>query len=167
MVWDEAPGVKNAWVPASAGMSGEGFTDQTFMHRAIEVAARNLGLTAPNPVVGCVLVKDGVVIAEAATAPGGRPHAEEQALAQAGEGARGATAYVTLEPCGARSIPGGVSCAERLSQAQVARVVIACDDPSPYASGRGLERLAEAGVPVTLGVLADEAAHLCAPEARL
>jgi diaminohydroxyphosphoribosylaminopyrimidine deaminase/5-amino-6-(5-phosphoribosylamino)uracil reductase len=162
LVWDEAPGVKNAWVPASGGMSGEAFRDEDFMRRAIAVAAKNLGLTAPNPVVGCVLVKNGAVIAEAATAPGGRPHAEEQALAQAGEGARGAVAYVTLEPCGARSIPGAVSCAERLSQAQVARVVIACEDPSPYASGRGIERLAAAGVPVQLGVLADDAAHLCA-----
>jgi diaminohydroxyphosphoribosylaminopyrimidine deaminase/5-amino-6-(5-phosphoribosylamino)uracil reductase len=136
------------------------------MRRAIAAAAKNLGLTAPNPVVGCTIVKGGHVIAEAATAAGGRPHAEEQALAAAGEGARGAVAYVTLEPCGARSIPGAVSCAERLTQAGVARVVIACDDPSPYASGRGLERLAAAGVPVRLGVLSEEAAHLCAPEAR-
>ena len=135
--------------------------DETWMRLAIEVARRNLGLTAPNPVVGCVLVKDGRVLAEAATAPGGRPHAEEQALAAAGEAARGATAYVTLEPCGARS-GGGASCAERLAEAGVATVVVACDDPSPYASGRGIERLAEAGVPVRLGMLADEARTLVA-----
>jgi diaminohydroxyphosphoribosylaminopyrimidine deaminase/5-amino-6-(5-phosphoribosylamino)uracil reductase len=134
--------------------------DEAFMRRAIEVARASLGLTAPNPAVGCVLVSAGEVIAEASTAPGGRPHAEEQALAAAGEAARGATAYVTLEPCGARSVPGAVSCAERLAAAGVARVVIACDDPSPYASGRGLERLAAAGIPVRLGVLSTEAGFL-------
>ena len=131
------------------------------MRRAIAVARANHGLTAPNPSVGCVLVREGVVLAEAATAPGGRPHAEEQALAAAGEEVRGATAYVTLEPCGARS-NGGASCAERLARAGLARVVGACADPSPYASGRGLERLAQAGVPVELGLLAEEAAPLVA-----
>ncbi len=129
-------------------------SDEAFMHRAITVALTNLGKTAPNPVVGCVLVKDGIVLAEAATAPGGRPHAEEQALE--GIDARGATAYVTLEPCGARS-SGGLSCSERLIGAGVARVVIACDDPSPFASGQGRERLVAAGVAVDCGLLAREA----------
>lgn len=127
-----------------------------FMRRAIAAARPRVGLTAPNPAVGCVLVRDGVVIAEAATAPGGRPHAEEQALARAGQGARGADAYVTLEPCGARST-GGPSCAERLIGAGVVRVVAACADASPYASGRGLARLRAAGVIVETGLLADEA----------
>ncbi|MBU2116410.1 MAG: bifunctional diaminohydroxyphosphoribosylaminopyrimidine deaminase/5-amino-6-(5-phosphoribosylamino)uracil reductase RibD [Alphaproteobacteria bacterium] len=126
------------------------------MRAAIAAAKVNLGLTAPNPVVGCVLVKDGEILASGATAPGGRPHAEDQALAKAGEAARGATAYVTLEPCGARS-SGGTSCSELLVRAGVARVVVACDDPSPFASGRGSERLIGAGVSVETGLLADEA----------
>ena len=131
------------------------------MRRAVAVARTTFGQTFPNPTVGCVLIKDGAVIAEAATAPGGRPHAEEQALQAAGEAARGATVYVTLEPCGARS-SGAPSCAERLAAAGVARVVVACEDPSPFASGQGLERLTAAGVPVTTGVLAAEAAPLVA-----
>jgi diaminohydroxyphosphoribosylaminopyrimidine deaminase/5-amino-6-(5-phosphoribosylamino)uracil reductase len=130
-----------------------------FMRRAIVLAAQNVGLTGDNPSVGCVLVKDGVVLAEAVTAPGGRPHAEEQALAAAGGAARGATAYVTLEPCGARS-SGAPSCAQRLAEAGVVRVVVACEDPSTYASGQGDERLRAAGVAVETGLLADEAAYL-------
>ena len=135
--------------------------DEAFMRRAIALAARNVGLTGENPSVGCVLVKDGSVIAEAVTAPGGRPHAEEQALAEAGEGARGAVAYVTLEPCGARST-GAASCAERLARGGVVRVVIACADPSKFAAGQGAERLAAAGVLVETGLLAAEAAALYA-----
>lgn len=124
------------------------------MRRAIAVALTNLGLTAPNPVVGCVIVRDGVILAEAATAPGGRPHAEEQALDHID--ARGATAYVTLEPCGARS-SDTPSCSQRLVTAGVARVVYACEDPSPLASGQGSERLIEAGVLVERGLLSQEA----------
>ena len=131
--------------------------DLTYMRRAIALATLNVGLTADNPSVGCVIVADGVVVGQGATAPGGRPHAEEQALAQAGEAARGATAYVTLEPCGARS-KGGKSCSELLAAAGVARVVAACEDASPYASGQGAERLIAAGIPVELGLLAAEAA---------
>lgn len=131
------------------------------MRRAIALARANHGSTAPNPSVGCVLVKGGLVLAEAATAPGGRPHAEEQALAAAGEAARGATAYVTLEPCGERS-SGTASCSARLVAAGVARVAIACEDPSPYASGRGTERLIAAGISVSTGLLADEAGPLYA-----
>jgi diaminohydroxyphosphoribosylaminopyrimidine deaminase/5-amino-6-(5-phosphoribosylamino)uracil reductase len=133
--------------------------DAGFMQRAIELAAQNVGLTGDNPSVGCVLVKDGAILAEAATAPGGRPHAEEQALQAAGASARGAVAYVTLEPCGARS-SGAPSCAQRLAAAGVARVVIACEDASKYASGQGAERLAAAGVPVEMGLLADAAIFL-------
>jgi len=131
--------------------------DIEHMERAIAVARTNVGKTAPNPCVGCVIVADGEVIAQAATAPGGRPHAEEQALQAAGARAKGATAYVTLEPCGARST-GGLSCSERLLAAGIARVVIACEDTSPYASGQGGERLRAAGVPVEIGLLAEEAA---------
>ena len=130
-------------------------SDLEFMQRAIEVARANVGRTAPNPCVGCVIVRDGEVIAEARTAEGGRPHAEEQALA--GIDARGATAYVTLEPCGARSA-GGASCSERLIEAGVSRVVFACEDASPYAAGQGAERLRAAGIVVEIGLLAREAA---------
>lgn len=129
-------------------------SDAHFMRRAIAVALTNLGKTAPNPVVGCVIVRGGEVLAEAATAPGGRPHAEEQALE--GVDARGATAYVTLEPCGARS-SNTPSCSQRLVAAGVARVVYACEDPSPLASGQGYERLVGAGVTVERGLLAAEA----------
>lgn len=135
--------------------------DAAFMRRAIALAAQNVGRTGDNPSVGCVLVKDGVVIAEAATAPGGRPHAEEQALEAAGEAARGAVAFVTLEPCGARS-SGQASCAERLARAGVARVVVACEDASKFASGQGEARLRQAGVPIETGLLAEEAEPLYA-----
>jgi pyrimidine deaminase RibD-like protein len=126
------------------------------MRRAIALARAQVGLTGENPAVGCVIVSPGgVVVGEGATARGGRPHAEEIALDLAGAAASGATAYVTLEPCGARS-SGAVACADRLVAAGVARVHVACRDPSPYAAGRGLERLAAAGL------LADEAAFLYA-----
>jgi diaminohydroxyphosphoribosylaminopyrimidine deaminase/5-amino-6-(5-phosphoribosylamino)uracil reductase len=135
--------------------------DKTWMRRAIELARANVGLTADNPSVGCVIVKDGVVLGEAVTAPGGRPHAEEQALRIAGPGVRGATAYVTLEPCGERS-SGALSCSELLVAADVGRVVVAAADSSPLASGRGVLRLRDAGIVTDLGLLSDEAAALYA-----
>jgi diaminohydroxyphosphoribosylaminopyrimidine deaminase/5-amino-6-(5-phosphoribosylamino)uracil reductase len=135
--------------------------DQTWMRRAIELARAGLGQTGDNPSVGCVIVKDGAVVGEGATATGGRPHAEELALDAAGAAAAGATAYVTLEPCGERS-SGAASCSERLARAAVARVVVACADPSALAGGRGLERMAQAGIVVDLGVAADAAAGLYA-----
>lgn len=125
---------------------------------AIDLARHRVGLTGVNPAVGCVLVRAGELLAAAVTAEGGRPHAEEQALDAAGD-ATGATAYVTLEPCGARST-GARSCAERLAEARVARVVIGASDPSPYASGRGEEQLRAAGVAIDVGVLAEEAGEL-------
>lgn len=134
-------------------------TDQEAMRRAIDLARAHMGRTWPNPSVACVIVKDGEVVAEAATADGGRPHAEEQAVPAAGDKARGSTAYVTLEPCGARS-SGRRSCAHFLVEAGVARVVVACVDPSPFASGRGVERLRQAGLEVETGLLSDEAAVL-------
>ena len=133
--------------------------DEVFMRRAIDLALKRLGRTRPNPTVGCVLVKDGKVLAEAATGEGGRPHAEEAALAAAGAQAWGSTAYVTLEPCGART-SGAPGCAERLVQAGTARVVIACEDPSALASGRGLDRLRAAGARVETGLLAEAARGL-------
>ncbi len=133
--------------------------DIAWMRRAIALAQARVGRTGTNPSVGCVIVQGGQLIAEAVTAEGGRPHAEEQALAHAGEAARGATAYVTLEPCGERS-SGAPSCAERLAVAGVARVAIACADPSPMASRRGPGRLLSAGVQVEDGLLQAEAAAL-------
>lgn len=133
--------------------------DIRFMRRAIEVAKAQMGETWPNPSVGCVIVKDGQLLSAAATAAGGRPHAEEQAVPAAGEAVKGATAYVTLEPCGARS-SGRKSCAHFLGEAGVSRVVIAALDPSPFASGRGMERLKLEGLEVQSGLLADEAAVL-------
>jgi pyrimidine deaminase RibD-like protein len=136
-------------------------TDELHMRRAIALAAAGLGATGDNPSVGCVIVRAGQVVGQGATAPGGRPHAEEQALDEAGKRALAATAYVTLEPCGARSA-GAPSCSERLAAAGVARVVIACEDASRFASGKGLERLREAGVEVTTGLLRNEALVLYA-----
>jgi diaminohydroxyphosphoribosylaminopyrimidine deaminase/5-amino-6-(5-phosphoribosylamino)uracil reductase len=106
-----------------------------------------------------VIVKNNAVIGEGATGGGGRPHAEEIALAAAGEEASGATVYVSLEPCAERS-SGGLSCSQRLVAAGVARVVIACDDPSVLAAGHGATRLAQAGVVVEAGLLRDEALTL-------
>jgi diaminohydroxyphosphoribosylaminopyrimidine deaminase / 5-amino-6-(5-phosphoribosylamino)uracil reductase len=133
--------------------------DARWMQRAIDLAKARMGETWPNPSVGCVIIKDGEVVAEEATAPGGRPHAEEQAVPEAGDRARGATAYVTLEPCGARS-SGRKSCSHFLTEAGVARVVVAAVDPSPFAAGRGVERLRKAGLEVETGLLSDEAAVL-------
>ncbi len=133
--------------------------DQEYMGRAIALARTHLGRTGANPSVGCVIVKDGVVVGEGVTAVGGRPHAEEQALDQAGKMAGGAVAYVTLEPCGARS-SGTPSCSQRLVASAVAEVVIACEDASVLAAGQGAERLRAAGIKVRLGVLEAEAATL-------
>jgi diaminohydroxyphosphoribosylaminopyrimidine deaminase/5-amino-6-(5-phosphoribosylamino)uracil reductase len=133
--------------------------DALFMRRAIDLALARMGETWPNPAVGCVIVRDGRVLAEAATAPGGRPHAEEQAVPAAGPDVVGATAYVTLEPCGARS-SGRASCAQFLAEAGIGRVVMAALDPSPFASGRGTERLRQAGLVVENGLMKDEAAIL-------
>ena len=136
-------------------------TDEDLMRRAIALAATHVGLTGDNPSVGCVVARDGVVLGEGVTGEGGRPHAEEQALDQAGATARGATAFVTLEPCARRSA-GGVSCSARLAAAGVARVVVACADSSVFADGAGTLRLRAAGVVVDLGLLRSEADGLYA-----
>lgn len=127
------------------------------MRAALSMARRGLGLTWPNPAVGCVLVRDGRVLGRGATAPGGRPHAEAIALAQAGE-ARGATAYVTLEPCAhhGKTPP----CAQALIDAGIARLICPLSDPDPRVAGRGFSMLREAGVSVEIGLLADEARAL-------
>lgn len=124
------------------------------MRRALALAAAGVGRTGENPAVGCVIVRDGVVLGEARTGDGGRPHAEEQALA--GIDARGATAYVTLEPCAQRSA-GGTACSDLLLRAGVARVVVSAADPHPLANGAGLARLRAAGVVVELGLLEADA----------
>lgn len=132
--------------------------DSRFMAAAIRLSRKHLGLTATNPSVGTLVVRDGVIIGRGVTAIGGRPHAETEALNEAGEGARGATAYVTLEPCAhhGRTPP----CAEALVAAGIARVVGAAADPDPRVSGRGYAILRNAGIGVAEGVLADEAADL-------
>lgn len=126
------------------------------MRRAIAAARGMLGRTWPNPAVGCVIARGDEVLAVAATGAGGRPHAEEQALAAIGAAARGATVYISLEPCGQRS-SGASSCSERLVEAGAGRIVIASENPERLSAGRGLERLRAAGVPVEIGFLADEA----------
>lgn len=128
------------------------------MAAALALARRALGTTWPNPSVGCVIVKHGTVLARAATAPGGRPHAESQALAIAGEDARGACAYVSLEPCAHHGATP--PCAEALIEAGVARVVVACRDPDPRVSGRGLAMLRAAGITVVEGPGAATARYL-------
>jgi pyrimidine deaminase RibD-like protein len=133
--------------------------DRAMMIRAIQLATRNLGKTGDNPSVGCVIVLDGRVVGEGATAPGGRPHAEELALGHAGDQARGAVAYVTLEPCARRS-SNHVSCSQRLIAAGVKQVFIACSDPSHMAAGAGTEAMLQAGLEVQPGVLTDEAQFL-------
>jgi diaminohydroxyphosphoribosylaminopyrimidine deaminase/5-amino-6-(5-phosphoribosylamino)uracil reductase len=139
--------------------------DRALMRRAIGLAHAQLGRTWPNPVVGCVIAKDGLVLAEAVTGPGGansagqRLHAEEQALGLAGDAARGGVAYITLEPCARRSSQRA-SCTDRLIAGGLVRVVIACEDPSPLADGAGVRRLRQAGIAVEIGLLADEAAGL-------
>lgn len=130
-------------------------TDTRHMRHALALAARGLGNTWPNPAVGCVIVSDGRVVGRGWTQPGGRPHAERMALAQAGAAARGATAYVTLEPCAhhGQSSP----CAEALVKAGIARVVSATTDPDPRVAGRGHEILRAAGIEVSEQVLERQA----------
>lgn len=128
--------------------------DKRFMAAAIRLSLRNLGRTGTNPSVGCLLVKDEIVLAAGVTDVGGRPHAERIALAEAGEGARGATAYVTLEPCShhGKTPP----CADALIAAGVARVVISVLDPDERVAGRGIAALEAAGIEVETGVLEAE-----------
>lgn len=128
------------------------------MARALQLAHRGLYTTAPNPRVGCVIVRDHAIVGEGWHERAGRPHAEICALAAAGPQARGASAYVTLEPCVHEGRTG--PCTEALIGAGVARVVAALQDPNPLVSGRGLERLHEAGIAVGAGLLEAEAREL-------
>lgn len=130
--------------------------DSRFMAAAIRLARKHQGLTGTNPSVGTIVVKDGVIVGSGVTAIGGRPHAETESLGMAGERARGATAYVTLEPCAhhGRTPP----CAEALVTAGIARIVGGASDPDPRVAGRGYAILRAGGVEVVEGVLADRAA---------
>ena len=129
--------------------------DLHFMAQALRLGRRGMGHTGENPSVGCVIVKEGEVKGLGFTQPGGRPHAETQALLLAGTQAKGATAYVTLEPCShhGKTPP----CADALIAAGISRAVIAIQDPDPRVCGNGIQRLRDAGVEVTIGTLAEEA----------
>jgi len=129
--------------------------NRRFMALALALGRRGLGRTWPNPAVGAVIVNDGVMVGRGWTQPGGRPHAEVEALRRAGGAARGATLYVTLEPCShhGKSPP----CADAIIAAGIARVVSAMEDPNPKVAGAGHARLRAAGIAVEVGVGADEA----------
>ena len=126
------------------------------MGRAIALGNSARGRTAPNPNVGCVIVKDGRVIGEGATQPGGRPHAEAVALEAAGDEAKGATLYTSLEPC-AHISERGPTCSALIAAAAIARAVIALEDPDPRTSGQGIAKLRAAGIEVAVGEGADAA----------
>lgn len=126
-------------------------TDARWLGAALALAERGVGRTSPNPSVGCIVVgADGRVAGRGWTQPGGRPHAEAMALAAAGDAARGATAYVTLEPC-AHVSPRGPACSDLLIAAKVARVVASGTDPDPRTAGAGFDRLRAAGIAVEIG----------------
>ena len=131
--------------------------DQRFMQLALSLGRRGLGRTWPNPAVGAVVVKDGVIVGRGWTQPGGRPHAEPEALRRAGEAARGATLYVTLEPCShfGKSPP----CVDAVIASGIARVVSAIEDPNPEVAGQGHAKLRAAGITVDVGLGAAEAAR--------
>lgn len=131
--------------------------DLRFMAEAVALGEAARGSSAPNPNVGCVIVSpSGKVVGRGATAPGGRPHAEQIALKQAGTRAKGATVYVTLEPC-AHDSPRGPACTDLLLQAKPTRVVMAMKDPDPRTTGKGIRRLKAAGIDVKVGVGRDRA----------
>lgn len=129
--------------------------DLRWMRAALTLSGRGLGRVWPNPAVGCVIVQAGRVVGRGWTQPGGRPHAETMALAQAGASAKGATAYVSLEPCAhhGKTPP----CCDALIAAGIARVVSPMQDPDPRVAGQGFDRMREAGIIVDVGLLADEA----------
>lgn len=130
--------------------------DRRFMELALSLGRRGQGRTWPNPAVGAVIVKDGVIVGRGWTQPGGRPHGEPEALLRAGEAARGATLYVTLEPCShfGKSPP----CADAVIAAGIKRVVAAIEDPNPEVAGQGHARLRAAGINVDVGLCAADAA---------
>ncbi len=142
-------------MPASTNATRKPSAAEGFMRRALLLAERGRGHTAPNPIVGAVIVRAGRIVGEGWHRALGRDHAEVEALAQAGRSARGATLYVTLEPCAhwGRTPP----CADALIAAGIARCVVATRDPDPRVNGRGLRKLRAAGIQVDVGLLADAA----------
>jgi diaminohydroxyphosphoribosylaminopyrimidine deaminase / 5-amino-6-(5-phosphoribosylamino)uracil reductase len=132
-------------------------TDKRYMALALSLGRRGLGQCWPNPSVGCVIVRDGRIVGRGATSPGGRPHGEVNALAQAGDLARGATAYVSLEPCAhhGQTPP----CSEALVSAGISRVVAAIEDTDPRVAGQGFDYLRRHGIEIHTGVLAEAAAR--------
>ena len=128
-----------------------------WMQLALSLGRRGMGRVAPNPAVGCVIVKQGRIVGRGWTQAGGRPHAETVALAEVGEAARGATAYVTLEPCSHQGVTP--PCADALIRAGIARVVTPMEDPDAHVSGRGHERLREAGIEVISDICEEQAAE--------
>jgi len=139
-------------------ISGMISRDESYMRMALSLAEEGLGRVWPNPAVGCVIVNDGVVVGQGRTADGGRPHAEAEALAEAGAAAKGADVYVSLEPCShhGKTPP----CAEALVEAGVARVFVGCGDPDPRVAGQGIAILQDAGIEVVEGLCEDEALAL-------
>eukprot|EP01041_Mallomonas_annulata_P026375 gene26375-47676_t len=127
-------------------------TDEDYMRRAIALAETHVGLTGANPSVGCLIVRDAQIVGRGVTGPSGSPHGEEVALAEAGDRALGATAFVTLEPCAQRSA-GGASCTDRLIASGVSRVVVASADPSVFAAGQCAQRLRDAGIDTHQGLI--------------
>jgi diaminohydroxyphosphoribosylaminopyrimidine deaminase/5-amino-6-(5-phosphoribosylamino)uracil reductase len=147
-----------AGLPSAPQNQHSAATDLVTMRAALALARRGLGTTWPNPSVGCIVVKGGHVVARGWTGRGGRPHGETEALRRAGGAARGATAYVTLEPCShwGKAPP----CADALIAAGLRRVIVALEDPDPRVAGSGIERLRAAGLAVEVGLCAAEAAEL-------
>ena len=135
--------------------------DETWMQRAIDLARRGQGSVEPNPMVGCVIVKDGHSVGEGWHQKFGEAHAEVNAIAAASSSVAGSTAYVTLEPCSHAGKTG--PCASALVEAGVSRVVIACSDPNPKVSGQGIEQLKKAGIEVAEGVLEQQAREVLSP----
>ena len=131
--------------------------DARFMQLALALGQRGQGRTWPNPAVGAVIVKDGTIVGRGWTQPGGRPHAEPEALMRAGDATRGATLYVTLEPCS--HVGKSPPCADAVIAAGISRVVSAIEDPNPEVAGQGHARLRAAGIVVDVGIGAQEAAH--------
>ena len=148
----EVPGDASQTAVASAV---DPAADERFMQLALTLGRRGLGNTWPNPAVGAVIVKDGVIVGRGWTQPGGRPHAETEALKRAGRAARGATLYVTLEPCShhGKTPP----CTDAIIRAGIVRVVSALDDPNPEVAGQGLAKLRERGIAVETGLGAEAA----------
>jgi diaminohydroxyphosphoribosylaminopyrimidine deaminase / 5-amino-6-(5-phosphoribosylamino)uracil reductase len=141
---------ESAGAPVAAAPVADPAADQRFMELALALGRRGLGNTWPNPAVGAVIVKDGAIVGRGWTRPGGRPHAETEALKQAGRAARGATLYVTLEPCShhGKTPP----CVDAISRAGIARVVSAMEDPNPEVAGQGIAKLRERKIAVDSGL---------------